>query len=60
MLLRTLENQDPEAAALNDAWPYLIDMAAGRSHACPPAAQDCALWTLYAPIAEAKSIVIGA
>ncbi len=59
MLLRTLENQDPEAAALDDAWPYLVDMAAGRSQACPPSAQASALWGLYAPIAEAKSIVIG-
>ena len=59
MLLRTLENQDPEGAALNEAWPHLIDMAAGRSQACPPTAQDCALWGLYAPIAGAKNIVIG-
>ena len=59
MLLRTPENQDPAAAAMDDAWPHLVDMAAGRSQACPPSARECALWSLYAPIAEAMDIVVG-
>ena len=56
MLLRPAENQDPAAQALHAAWPQLIGLAAGRQ-ACSP--EGCALWSLYAPIAEAEHIVIG-
>ena len=55
MLLRTLENQD--SAALHQVWPSLVELAARRGYGDAP--PDCPLWSLYAPIAEAGSIVIG-
>jgi diaminohydroxyphosphoribosylaminopyrimidine deaminase/5-amino-6-(5-phosphoribosylamino)uracil reductase len=52
MLLITPENQD--FAALDSAWPSLIDLAAGKSACAPPDAQTCPLWPLYAPVAEGR------
>lgn len=52
MLLITPQNQDP--AALDDAWPSLIDLAAGKGACAPPDLQACPLWRLYAPVAEGR------
>lgn len=50
MLLPKPENQD--LAALETAWPSLIDLAAGRARLEAPS--DCRLWPLYAPIAQGR------
>ena len=62
MLLPQPENQD--YAALQHAWPSLVDLAArGRTIASRGAAPpDCPLWSLYAPVAEGRgepAFVIG-
>jgi diaminohydroxyphosphoribosylaminopyrimidine deaminase / 5-amino-6-(5-phosphoribosylamino)uracil reductase len=62
MLLPPPENQD--YAALQQAWPSLVDLAARRCTTvswgdAPP---DCPLWSLYAPVAEGRgepAFVIG-
>jgi diaminohydroxyphosphoribosylaminopyrimidine deaminase/5-amino-6-(5-phosphoribosylamino)uracil reductase len=54
----TPENQDD--AALQQAWPTLVDLAARR--ACSDAPRDFPLWSLYAPVAEGRgepAFVIG-
>jgi riboflavin-specific deaminase-like protein len=58
MLRPTSENQ--EYAALQQAWPSLVDLAARRPRG--PAPPDCPLWDLYAPVAEGRgepAFVIG-
>lgn len=60
MLLTPRENQT--YAALNSAWPSLVDLAAGRVRGAAPDPQACPLWRLYAPVAEglaAGPFVIG-
>jgi riboflavin-specific deaminase-like protein len=52
MLLIKRENQD--LSALDDAWPSLIGLAAGRGGRGPPDAQACPLWSLYAPVARGR------
>ena len=47
MLLPTSEHQD--LAALDSAWPSLIDLAAGLAGCEAP--RNCRLWPLYAPAA---------
>lgn len=58
MLLQSPENQD--YAALHQAWPSLVDLAArGAGGEAPP---DCPLWGLYFPVAEGRgepAFVIG-
>lgn len=62
MLLPQPENQD--YAVLQQAWPSLVELAAGRCATltragAPP---DCSLWNLYAPVAEGRgepAFVIG-
>jgi riboflavin-specific deaminase-like protein len=62
MLRPPPENQ--EYAALQQAWPSLVDLAA-RGRVTDPrgdAPPDCPLWSLYAPIAEGRgepAFVIG-
>jgi len=58
MLLPPRENQD--YAALHQAWPSLVERAAGRG--CGEAPADFPLWSLYAPVAEGRgepAFVIG-
>ena len=58
MLLPPPENQD--YAALQQAWPSLVDLAARRPRGDAP--RDCPLWDLYAPVAEGRgepAFVIG-
>ena len=52
MLLITRENQG--LAALDEAWPSLIDLAAGEGVCGPPDPEACPLWRLYAPVAEGR------
>jgi diaminohydroxyphosphoribosylaminopyrimidine deaminase/5-amino-6-(5-phosphoribosylamino)uracil reductase len=52
MLLIKREIQD--LAALDSAWPTLIDLAAGRGARGAPDAKACPLWSLYAPVAEGR------
>ena len=54
MLLPPPENQD--YAALQLAWPSLVDLAASRrlTVSCADAPPDCPLWDLYAPVAEGR------
>ena len=58
MLRPSPENQ--EYAALQQAWPSLVDLAARPRRAQAP--PDCPLWDLYAPVAEGRgepAFVIG-
>jgi riboflavin-specific deaminase-like protein len=53
MLPPSPENQTSDA--LNSAWPWLVDLAAGRSRGATPDPQACPLWRLYAPVAEGRA-----
>lgn len=53
MLLTKQENQD--LAALDDAWPSLIELAAGKASRPAPDPHTCPLWPLYAPVAQGRS-----
>jgi riboflavin-specific deaminase-like protein len=59
-MFRQGDEQDAQAEPLAKAWPALLAMAHGGKTIPPPL--DCALWSLYAPIAAGRSdrpLVIG-
>jgi diaminohydroxyphosphoribosylaminopyrimidine deaminase/5-amino-6-(5-phosphoribosylamino)uracil reductase len=55
MLLSPSENQDLSASALHKVWPSLVDLAAGGALGATPSAEDCPLWSLYAPVALGRA-----